>query len=172
MDAIEDYLSSFTDGLEERLISKGYNPALVKRILGETYTTQEFLEQEKRIVHGEMLDAMLRVEHSSVQGLGDFFDGIYKGAYHDGTITGILSGSRISGYGHGRSYYSQGIEYVFDEMIANYSAIVKMSGPEDGMKKLEQYLGKELAKLISTTYNQMALQNNMTQSINQTQIIK
>ena len=170
IDAIEDYLSSFTDGLEERLISKGYNPALVKRILGETYTTQEFLEQEKRIVHGEMLDVMLRVEHSSVQGLGDFFDGIYKGAYHDGTITGILSGARISGYGHGRSYYSQGIEYVFDEMIANYSAIVKMSGPEEGMKKLEQYLGKELAKLISTTYNQMALQNNMTQSINQTQI--
>lgn len=170
MDAIEDYLSSFTDGLEEKLISKGYSPALVKRILGETYTTQEFLEQEKRVVHGEMLDAMLRVEHSSIQALGDFFDGIYKGAYRDGTITGIISGVRLSGYGHGRSYYAQGIEYVFDEMMANYAAIVKMSGPQEGMKKLEQYLGKDLARLVSNTYNQMALQNNMTQTINQTQI--
>lgn len=169
MDAIEDYLSSFTDGLEEKLIARGYNPAVVKRILSETYTTQEFLEQEKRVVHGEMLDTMLRVEHSSVQGLGDFFDGIYKGAYHDGLMTGFFSGAKLSGYGHGRHYYSQGIEYVFDEMMANYSAIVKMSGPEEGMKKLEQYLGRDLAKLVFTTYNQMALQNTMTQSISQAQ---
>ena len=169
LEEIEEYLSTFTDGLEEKLISRGYNPSLVKRILAETYTTNEFLNQEKRIAHGEMLDAMLRVEHCSLQALGDFFDGIYKGAYHDGTITGFFSGSKLSGYGHGRSYYSQGIEYVFDEMLANYSAIVKMSGAEEGMKKIEQYLGKTLANLISSTYNQMSLQNDMTQSINQTQ---
>ena len=96
-------------------------------------------------------------------------DGIYKGAYHDGKITGFFSGSKLCGYGHGRSYYSQGIEYVFDEMLANYSAIVKMSGAEEGMKKIEQYLGKTLTNLISSTYNQMSLQNDMTQSINQTQ---
>lgn len=169
MDKIKLYLSSFTDGLEQKLIDRGYNPAVVKRILSETYSAEEFIRQEERISHGELLDTMLRIEHSSVQGLGDFFDGIYKGAYHDGTMTGILSGASISGYGHGRNYYSQGIEYVFDEMIANYAAIIKMAGPEIGMTRLEKYLGSQLAQMISNTYNQMVLQNDMTQSINQTQ---
>ena len=169
MEEIEEYLSTFTDGLEDKLIDRGYNPSLVKKVLSETYTTQEFIKQEKRIVHGELLDKILRIEHSEIQGLGDFFDGIYKGAYHDGQVTGFFSGSRLSGYGHGRRYYSQGLEYVFDEMLANYSSIVKMAGPELGMKKMEKYLGKDLAYMIATTYNQMALQSTMSQTINQTQ---
>ena len=44
-----------------------------------------------------------------------------------------------------------------------------MAGPELGMKKMEKYLGKDLANMIATTYNQMGLQSTMSQTINQTQ---
>ena len=143
-------------------------------MLGQNYSVNEFVEQQKKVAHGEMLDAMIRIESSIMQSLGDYFDGIYKGDYHDGKITGIFSGTKLKGgYGHGRNYYSQrSSETVFNEMIANFSANVKLEGLEPTIKIMEKYLGKELTNMVLNSYNKMALQNIMVQSINQSQTIK
>ncbi len=170
---VERYLSSFTDGLAQRLIARGYNPSLVEKVLGQNYSVNEFVEQQKKVAHGEMLDAMIRIESSIMQSLGDYFDGIYKGDYHDGKITGIFSGTKLKGgYGHGRNYYSQrSSETVFNEMIANFSANVKLEGLEPTIKIMEKYLGKELTNMVLNSYNKMVLQNIMVQTINQSQTI-
>lgn len=167
VEAIERYLSTFTDGLEQRLIDKGYNPTTVKRILSETYTAEEFFKQERRINCQELLDTILRIDYNDIQGIGDYFDGIYRGKYRDGEKFSVLSGRKLSGYGHGVAYYSQGIEYIFDEMIANYSSITKMAGANVAYKHLEKYFGHELAKTIASSYNQMSLQHKISQTYDQ-----
>ena len=68
------------------------------------------------------------------------------------------------GCGHGINYYSSGEEIIFNEMLANYSSVVKLSDYNKVIRKMEQYLGKKLINMIAKTYYEIALQNKMNQT--------
>ena len=106
-----------------------------------------------------MLDAILRIEHAELPAIGDYFDGIYRGKYFDGKIRNCITGTRFTGgYGHGSKYYSDDTDLIFNEMLANYSAIMKTSNPQIGSQKLNQYMNPQLVSMIENSYIQMALQ--------------
>lgn len=158
-DEIRLYLESLKDGAIQRYVDRGYNEADVRRIVSQTFSIEEFKKQTTRITRREMLDAILRIEHAELPAIGDYFDGIYRGKYFDGKIRNCITGTRFTGgYGHGSKYYSDDTDLIFNEMLANYSAIMKTSNPQIGSQKLNQYMNPQLVSMIENSYIQMALQ--------------
>ena len=68
-------------------------------------------------------------------------------------------------YGHGVNYYSRGISNVIDEMIANYSEIVKSRNPKEGLRLLREYMGDELVDYLASYYENNILNSNKLKEV-------
>ena len=124
-------------------------------------TVEDFIKQSKKIKREEIVDSILRVRHGPFIAIGDYFDGIYKGKFHDGKIPDILGFSNVaSAYGHGSKYYEDDYELIFNEMIANYSEIIKSSHPQEGIEELRFFIGNKLVNMIETYYKENILTLN------------
>ena len=64
---------------------------------------------------------------------------VYAGKLKGGILTDKDGNKIKGGYGHGIPYYSRGTSWIFDEMIANYSSIVKSENPLEGLQLLEDF---------------------------------
>ena len=62
------------------------------------------------------------------------------------------------GYGHGIAYYQRGINWSFDETIANYSAIIKSVDSTEIITYLKSIVGEKFINCIEDYYrNQISL---------------
>ena len=69
---------------------------------------------------------------------------------------------RIAGHG---IYYYNDKDNVFDEMIANFSAIVKSNNSGDDLEKLKNIVGEELYDMMNNFYHQDILKVNIEKNI-------
>lgn len=164
---IEQYLNNLKEKQMQAYIDRGYDKELLERLFKKNYTVKEYLSQLRKIKRTEMVDSILRIEHGPFISIGDYFDGILGGKLRDGKIMDMLGFSYLKGgYGHGEEYYAKGILWVFDEMMANYSEIMKSKKPEEGIKELRKYLGDDLIDMVATYYNNYVLNNTYQPTIN------
>lgn len=167
---IQEYLDSLKIKQKEQYEEKGYTKQLLDMIFDRTFTVSDYLKQTRRIQRNEMIDRILRTEYPHFIVIGDFFDGIYEGKFRDGKLTDVLGLTYLrSSYGHGINYYKDDLQSVFNEMIANYSEIMKSKNPKEGLEMLRFYLGDELVHMISNYYIQNIYHNySYLQTQNQT----
>lgn len=156
---IEEFLNNLNQKEKDKYRKLGYSEDVLDIILGEMYTVEEYLVQDRRIKKHNMVDLILRTQYGPFIAIGDFYDGIYKGQYKGGVLKDS-NGHKISPtFGHGIEYYSRGTEWAFNEMIANYSAIVKSNNSEIGIQQLREHIGEELFILLQDYYQKQILQS-------------
>lgn len=156
---IQEYLDNLNKKEREKYIQMGYSEELLDRILNSSFTVDEYINQDRRIKKNKLVDLILRTQYGAFISIGDFLDGIYAGKLKGGILTDKDGNKIKGGYGHGIPYYSRGTSWIFDEMIANYSSIVKSENPLEGLQLLEKYIGKELTMFISEYYDKNILQS-------------
>ena len=133
-------------------------------ILCEMYTVQEYIEHQKRMFIYETTSSILKKEFGSLFFICDIIDGIYEGKIYSGILKNGQNQKikRIAGHG---IYYYNDKDNVFDEMIANFSAIVKSNNSGDDLEKLKNIVGEELYDMINNFYHQDILKVNIEKNI-------
>ena len=150
---IEEFVSKSKEEKKQIYLEKKYDEGLLDTILDRTYSVDEYLEQDRRVKRNEMIELVLRMQYSELVAIGDYFDGIYKGKFRSGKLVD-KDGKKIDpAFGHGINYYARGPSWVVDEMLANYSEIMKSKNPEEGIKLLRYFIGDEVVNYISEYYN-------------------
>lgn len=159
LEEIEGYLEELNTIERHKYLSQGYSKETLDIICKRTFTKEEYIEQDRKIIKENMVDLILRIEFANFITIGDILDGIYKGKFKSGVLK-TKDGIQIPpAYGHGIDYYNRGIKTIFDEMIANYGEIVKSKKPELGIIYLKEYIGENLFNIIKNYYDEEILKN-------------
>lgn len=144
---------------KRKYLKLGYSEEILDIIFSKTYTLEEYLEQDRRVKKENMVDLILRTRYGAFLSTGDYIDAIHKGKFKGGVLKDNNGEEIKPAYGHGIEYYSRGLDWIFNEMIANYSEIVKSRDP-NGLKELREYVGDELVDFIIDYYDENILYSN------------
>ena len=156
---IEDFINNLNQREKEKYRKLGYSEELLDIILGEMYTVEEYIAQDRRIKKQNMVDLILRTQYGPFISIGDFYDGIYVGKFKGGVLIDAQGEKIKPTFGHGIEYYSRGTEWAFNEMIANYSSIIKSKDSKLGLQQLKEHIGEELYMLLEEYYQKQILQS-------------
>ena len=155
---IEEFLQMSKESVVEHYISLGYTKTELETILSESFTLEQYKVNQKRIKCEEMCDNLLLSYYSELVAICDIIDAIYEGEFYHSKLK-TDDGEKIKGvFGHGIGYYYSK-DIVFQEIIANYSSIIKSDRKEESLAILEAMVGKELLILLDNFY-----QNKMIKS--------
>lgn len=147
-------IRTFIESTKELEDSLGFYNFMFNKV-----TAEKYLRQDREIKKQYFTSLIMRLEYGYVLSISDILDAVHLGKYQYGKLKDKDGNEIIGCAGHGEDYYSRGIEWIFDEMIANYSEIVKSSNPQEGLKLLREYAGDELTNLLESYYNKCVFYN-------------
>lgn len=161
---IEEFIEMSKESKIEHYLSLGYTAEELNLVLDESFTTQQYLLNQKRIKCEEMSNNILISYYSELMAICDIVDAIFQGDFYNSKLK-TQDNEEIKGvFGHGIGYYySQDI--VFQEIIANYSLLIKSDRKEEAISILKIMIGNELIDLLNNFYqNKMINSNNYNSS--------
>lgn len=148
---IIDYLENCKREKRKEYLQDGYNQEKIDEILSKTFCIEEYMKSIKDQQETDLVNAILRTKYAPFSVLGDILDAIYVGKYRSEEL--IYDGHVIpEGYGHGVAYYENGSFYIFSEIMANFSAIVKSRDANEVLSYLKEIVGEELINLLDNYY--------------------
>lgn len=148
---IDEFLNKKQEEKKEEFKTLGLSDECLDTILGNMFTTEEYFEQQKRIIINEYVEDIIRGEFEIFCVIGDILDAIYEGELFSGELKNE-SGKKIKRTaGHGISYYSNQ-QHGFDEMIANFSYILKTPNLKENLDIIRQLIGEEAFNMINDFY--------------------
>ena len=163
LDMIDDEFKKYVT--EERMIEidrtlrqLGLSSSEIKKLFGkhERVRAIDFVEKEKEVRRKECESLLLENLYYNLTSVSDILDAIYAGKYIDGRLE--YNGRIIKGeWGHGQEYYMIGTELIFNEILADYSRIIKSPNPKEGIEMLTYYVGKELVDFLHRYYQEHIL---------------
>lgn len=160
VDKIQEFLDTQRHIKIREYMKKGYSRETLEIILDNSFTVGEFIEQHRKIQRSELKMAIMRTQADIFMSVADIIDAVSRGHFSAGKLKDI-SGNRIRPCaGHGLFYYNVEKSLVFDEIMANYSTIIKSPRSEEGIYWLRKCLGDELLSFISNYYNNIMLASN------------
>ena len=161
---IEEFIEMSKESKIEHYLSLGYTAEELNLVLDESFTTEQYLLNQKRIKCEEMSNNILISYYSELMAICDIVDAIFQGDFYNSKLK-TQDNEEIKGvFGHGIGYYySQDI--VFQEIIANYSLLIKSDRKEEAISILKIMIGNELIELLDNFYqNKMINSNNYNSS--------
>ena len=161
---IEEFIEMSKESKIEHYLSLGYTAEELNLVLDESFTTEQYLLNQKRIKCEEMSNNILISYYSELMAICDIVDAIFQGDFYNSKLK-TQDNEEIKGvFGHGIGYYySQDI--VFQEIIANYSLLIKSDRKEEAISILKIMIGNELIDLLNNFYqNKMINSNNYNSS--------
>ncbi len=157
LDFDEEDIQRFIDTEKAKKIElyrqKGFSDEDLELLFNKEFNIKNYEQQHKRIKTAEMKDVMIRCEYGYLIAVCDIVDAIFEGQYWDGKL--MLPGNKSiePTSGHGIYYYMDETNQ-FDEIIANYSQILKSPNRKEGLELLENVLGIEFANKLKEYYEQ------------------
>jgi len=157
---IEDFLRKTKTLKKEEFKSLGFSEETLDIILNGIFTTEEYFEQQKRIIINQYADDIIRSEFDSLGAIGDILDAIYEGELRSGVLKNANGETIKRTMGHGIAYYSNQY-HGFDEMVANFASIIKLPNSEERLYTLKELVGEEVFNMLSEFYfNNITRYNN------------
>ncbi len=144
----------------DKYLQNDNNQEKMDEILNKTFCLEEYMKSIKEQQERNLIYAILKTRYGSFSVLGDILDAIYTGKYKSEEL--IYDGNVIpEGFGHGVEYYERGLVYIFDEIMANFSAIVKSSDANEVLSYLKDITGEEFVNLLENYYkNEMCIKRD------------
>ncbi len=157
---LDEFLNTDKEKIKKALINKGYKEEVIDSILSGIYSKEEYINQERRIKREELIDAIIRSEYGAFLSIGDILDSIFEGKFRSGELLDSDNNKILPTSGHGVAYYSRGVDWAFNETIANYSAIVKSVDGKEMLRYLREIVGERFINCIESYYrNNISLSN-------------
>ena len=148
---IKEFLEKTKQEQIEEYCSLRLPQDVLEMLINELFTVEEYIEHQKREYIHQCEDFILRTEYETFACIGDILDAIYEGKLCSNLLRNHKGEKINKTSGHGVKYYNMP-KHGFDEMIANFSTIVKSKDSVE-MKLLLNYLiGDELYNLLNKYY--------------------
>lgn len=150
LEEIENFLNS--QKFEKRIEFESLNipDDKLDALINEYFTIEHYINHERRLYIEEFIELYIE-KYSSYFALADILDAIYEGELHNGVLKDLEGKLIEPTAGHGIAYYYES-SHGFDEMIANYSTIMKSYDSEVIIKYLIDIVGNELYELLNDFY--------------------
>lgn len=162
---IKNYLSWNKEQRINEYIKKGYRRETLEQIFKHTFTVEEYLKQHEQILKTELRDIIFRCEYGYYLAVGDIMDAIFMGSFFDEKLKN-KNGEVIKGCsGHGIYYYNSEEIKAFDEIMANYSQILKSPHRVEGLNLLRNMVGNKMADLIDEYYRQRVVKSDKYEEV-------
>jgi hypothetical protein len=152
IDRLENQIYFASEDKKAELLKYGYSEEDIEALFDNIYTLDEYQKEAKRINTEELIDAVIRTRLGGLIGILDIIDGIYTGKYKTGELVDNYGFPVPPAYGHGVAYYEREIKWVFDETMANYSAISKSTNSKEGLSLLRELVGERFINCIESFY--------------------
>ncbi len=154
---IQKYLNKQKKEKIDEYVKKGYSREELEVIFKDSFTVKEFLKQHEKIQCFELKATMMKAECDIYLSVADIIDAITKGEFAAGMLKDSWGKEILPCAGHGLFYYNVLDSLVFDEVIANYSEIVKSNNKDKGIELLRTICGNELVEYLDYYYNNMII---------------
>lgn len=148
---IDEFIKKSQDEKKIEFEGLGIPDYILDAILSNLFITEEYIKHQKRIFINEYTESIMRSEFGAFMAIGDILDAIYEGELHSGVLKNEIGDKIKPTSGHGISYYFDN-KHGFDEMIANFSTIVKSNDSVQMLKLLKDLVGEELYNMLSNYY--------------------
>lgn len=159
---ISEFIEKSKKEKKEEFKSLGLPEETLDIILNNIFTSEEYFEQQKRIIIDQYVEDIIRSEFEALGAIGDILDAIYEGELNSGVLKNE-NGEKIKRTaGHGISYYSNPY-HGFDEMIANFAILIKLPNSEEKLNTLKDIIGEEVFKMLSEFYYNNIIQSNINE---------
>lgn len=150
-DEMIDFINESKQKKIEFYVKKGYKKEDIELLLDKEFSLNEYKKQHKRIKTMELKDIILRCEYGHIIAVNDIVDAVYEGKFWDNKLL-LENGEKIdSCSGHGINYYMSEEDQI-DEVIAEYSQLLKSKNAKEGIELLEYVFGKEFVKVLNDYY--------------------
>lgn len=157
---IKEFIEMSKEDKIEYYKKQGYSQEELEIILDESFTLDQYISNQKRIKCAEMSNNILLTHYSELIAICDIIDAIFDGDYYHSKLK-TKNNETIKGvFGHGIGYYYSK-DIVFQEILANYSAILKSDRKEESLTILESMIGRELLELLDDFYENRMLKSNI-----------
>ena len=164
---ITQFISQTKEMQRKNLLERGYDKTTVDTLLDLIYTKEEYFKSFENTRKKELKNALFGTEYCHIRCMADIIDAVYKGNFFDEKIKGedykVIKGTS----GHGLNYYNSRRENAFNEVMANYSQLLKSFYYNDCMKLLSFILGNEFVETMKNIYYEEVLERtkNVERSI-------
>lgn len=160
---IEEFIEMSKESKLEYYMSLGYIEEELDLILDESFTIEQYISNQKRIKCEEMCDNILIAYYSELIAICDIIDAVFEGEFYHSKLK-TKDNEQIKGvFGHGIGYYYSK-DIVFQEIIANYSSLIKSDRKEESLEILRAMVGNELIDLLDNFYQNKMINSNMYNS--------
>ena len=155
---IDKMVSSESDKLIRRFEEIGYSAKDIRNAVRTLYdiSEEEYIKRFEESKIKSISHSLLVERYDAYQAICDILDAIYFGKLRDKTYK-TSKGEIISvPFGHGINYYNQD-NSVFEEMVADYSEIIKSEKSVESIHYLRYVVGDELVDLLARFYEERVL---------------
>lgn len=150
---ISDFLNKSKQEKKEEFKFLNLSESILYTILENSFTSEEYINHQKRLFIQENSDAIFRSEFGALMAIGDILDAIYEGELHSEVLKNVNGEAIPPTAGHGISYYYDSPEKAFSEMIANFTSISKSKNSNNMLDLLKSIVGEELYNMLNNFYN-------------------
>lgn len=152
LNEINDYLSNTKEEKKEEFKELGIEEEKLNIMLEEIYSIDNYIKNCKRIIIEEQTNIMMYEENGCIMAISDIIDGLFEGNFYSGNLFDDENKIINISSGHGIPYYSCHNNMIFNEMIANFSVILKSNNFNEYLELLKAIIGEELYDLICNYY--------------------
>ena len=144
-DEIEEYLQ--IANIPEWILSK----------INKDILTDEYIEKDKKIKKQMLTNTIMRTKYSNICIISDILDSITSGEYGSFMLKDKDGNKLNCLFGHGAAYYRNDKYIIFNEMIANYSALKKLDNSEESIILLQQLTSSDFVNMLENYYKEYVL---------------
>jgi len=136
----------------------GIDSRILEKAINNLYkcSVSEYIENFKRVKIEEIKTSLLYEKYTSMSALGDILDAIYQGRLKGELCKNSKGETIYISFGHGLNYYNEE-QSMFDEIMADYSQIIKEKDGKEAIEFLRYVVGDDFVDMISKYYEKEVL---------------
>lgn len=132
-------------------------PDWIENSINRNITTEEYYQRDKKIKTETLKLFIMRNRFPEICIISSMLDTLTYGKYgsfqlkdNEGNILNCL-------FGHGEVYFRDDKTLIFNELFADYCALIKLKNSEENILYLRQIIGNELVDMLDNYYNENIL---------------
>ena len=137
-------------------------PEWIQRNINRNVLTEEYHQKDKRIKKERLKLIIMRCRFPEICIISDIIDEITFGKYGSFRLRDKENKILNCLFGHGEAYFRGDKYLIFNELFANYLALIKLKNSEEHLLFLRQIVGDGIIDMLDNYYKEHILNEEIT----------
>lgn len=136
-------------------------PEWIEKNINRNVLTEEYYQRDKRIKKETLKLIIMRCRFPEICIISDMLDEITFGKYGSYRLRDKDNQMLNCLFGHGEAYFRGDKYLIFNELFANYLALIKLKDSEEHLLFLRQIVGNDIVDMLDNYYKEYILSEQM-----------